>query len=119
MAALLFISSNFNTQLFDVDASNPQHTARTYSIKVSEEKSDTNKKMESAGATEKEGRSHDKENDVKGSLPEDDGVVHHFHLERVRKARKHVNTLCALAKIVIAVIHIALMICCYCHVIHL
>ena len=55
--------------------------------------------------------------DIKGLLPEDDGHIHHFHLERVRKAKKHSNTLCVIAKIVITLIHIALLICGYCHVV--
>jgi hypothetical protein len=54
----------------------------------------------------------------KGMNAEDDGVEHHFHFGRVIKCRRYARILCILAKVVLAVSHLALLFCCYCHLIH-
>ena len=56
--------------------------------------------------------------DFKGMNGDDDGVEHHFHFGRVRKCRKYARVLCIVAKAVLIVTHFALLVFCYCHLVH-
>ena len=49
---------------------------------------------------------------------DDDGITHHFHFGRIRKARRYARIFCFLAKMIIIITHAALLICGYCHVIN-
>jgi hypothetical protein len=49
---------------------------------------------------------------------DDDGVIHHIHLGRVRKARKCASLLCWIAKIILIVSHAAMLVFGFMHAIH-
>ncbi len=49
---------------------------------------------------------------------DDDGITHHFHFDRVRKARRHARIFCCVIKIIVTITHAALLVCCYLHVLH-
>ena len=53
-----------------------------------------------------------------GTNTDDDGITHHFHFERVRRARRCAGIFCCIAKIILILSHAALLICGYFHVLH-
>ena len=56
--------------------------------------------------------------DFKGLNGDDDGVEHHFHFGRVRKCRRYAQVFCIVAKAVLILSHFALLVFCYCHLVH-
>jgi hypothetical protein len=112
IVAFLSVSSAFTT-LIDVTREKNETPAKVYySAKAGAEVSNIEAESILLGEISLGRR---KDEDIKGLIPEDDGITHHFHLERVRNARRHTRMLCFLAKFIVILAHIALMICGYCH----
>ena len=117
IAALFSLSSGFTMQIHANKEKNPKQTNGHYETKASTEVSDTKTGGGSPDMGELTNDGHGKEGDMTGILPEDDGITHHFHLERIRQRNKYACLFCWISKIIILLTHVALLICGYCHVI--
>ena len=49
---------------------------------------------------------------------DDDGIIHHIHLGRLRKARRCASVLCFIAKIILIISHAAMLVFGFMHAIH-